>query len=66
MSYEIGCLYLCGEVNWKWEASSKNNANTYLVRCGSSASKCIIFLFANWDVSDCFCGKVDAIDLKER
>jgi hypothetical protein len=29
-------------------------------------SKCIIFLFAGWDVSDCFCGKVDAIDLKER
>ena len=27
----------------KWEASSKNNALHYLVRCGSSASKCIIF-----------------------
>ena len=24
------------------------------------------FLFAYWSVSDCFCGKVDAIDLKER
>ena len=24
------------------------------------------FLFAYWGVSDCFCGKVDAIDLKER
>jgi hypothetical protein len=23
------------------------------------------FLFAYWGVSDCFCGKVDAIDLKE-
>jgi hypothetical protein len=24
------------------------------------------FLFAYWGVSDCFCGKVDAIDLKEK
>ena len=32
----------------------------------AARSKCIIFLFADWDVSDCFCGKVDAIDLKER
>ena len=24
------------------------------------------FLFAYWGVFDCFCGKVDAIDLKER
>ena len=51
---------------WKWKASSKNNALYYRVRCGSSASKGIIFLFAYWDVSDCFSGKVDAIDLKER
>jgi hypothetical protein len=26
----------------------------------------MIFLFAYWYVTDCFCGKVDAIDLKER
>jgi hypothetical protein len=24
------------------------------------------FLFAYWDGFDCFCGKVDAIDLKEK
>jgi hypothetical protein len=29
-------------------------------------SKCIFLLFAYCDVSDCFCGKPDAIDLKER
>ena len=28
---------------WKWEASSKNNALYFRVRCGSSASKGIIF-----------------------
>ena len=28
---------------WKWEASSKNNALTNLVRWGSSAGKCVIF-----------------------
>jgi len=28
---------------WKWEASSKNNAKTYLVRWGSSAGKGIFF-----------------------
>ena len=32
----------------------------------AARSKCIIFIFAGWDVSDCFCGKVDAIDLTER
>ena len=44
----------------------KNNEK--IVRSASAAaqSKCIIFLFADWDVSDCFCGKVDAIYLKER
>lgn len=31
-------------------------------RC-SSACKCIIFLFADWDVSDCFSGKVDATNM---
>jgi len=36
------------------------------VRWGSSASKGIIFLFADWDVSDCFSGKADATDLKEK
>ena len=51
---------------WKWKASSKNNALNYRVRWCSSASKGIIFLFAYWDVSDCFSGKADAIDLKER
>ena len=42
--------------------------NEKIIRSASAAaqSKCIIFLFADWDVSDCFCGKVDAIDLKER
>jgi hypothetical protein len=32
----------------------------------AAQSKCVIFLFADWGVYDCFCGKVDAIDLKER
>jgi hypothetical protein len=36
------------------------------VRWGSSAGKCIVFLFANWGFSDCFCGKVDARNFKER
>ena len=33
-------------------------------RC-SSAGKGIIFLFAYWDVSDCFSGKVDAIKMSK-
>lgn len=32
----------------------------------AAQSKCIVFLFADWDVSDCFSGKADAIYLKER
>jgi hypothetical protein len=32
------------------------------VRRCSSAGKGIIFLFAYWDVSDCFSGKVDALN----
>ena len=36
-------------LNWKWEASSKNNANSYLVRRCSSASMGIIFYFLTAD-----------------
>jgi hypothetical protein len=59
INYELWLL-------WKWEASSKNNENFCRVRRCSSACKGVIFLFAYWDVTDCFCGKVDAIYLKER
>jgi hypothetical protein len=44
----------------------KNNEKIIRSASAAAQSKCIIFLFADWDVSDCFCGKVDAIDLKER
>ena len=33
---------------WKWEASSKNNALTNLVRWGSSAGKGIVFYLLAW------------------
>ncbi|MBD0724830.1 hypothetical protein B6A10_06525 [Flavobacterium sp. L1I52] len=36
-------------MSYEKEASSKNNANTYLVRWGSSAGKGIIFLFVYRD-----------------
>jgi hypothetical protein len=44
----------------------KNNEKIIRSVSAAAQSKCIVFLFADWDVSDCFCGKVDAIDLKER
>ena len=43
----------------------KNNEKIIPSASAAAQSKCIIFLFAYWDVSDCFCGKADAIDLKE-
>ena len=44
----------------------KNNEKIIRSASAAAQSKGVIFLFADWDVSDCFCGKVDAIDLKER
>ena len=44
----------------------KNNEKIIPSASAAAQGKCIIFLFADWDVSDCFCGKVDAIDLKEK
>jgi hypothetical protein len=44
----------------------KNNEKIIRSASAVAQSKCVFFLFAYWSVSDCFCGKVDAIDLKER
>ena len=44
----------------------KNNEKIIRSASAAAQSKCVVFLFAYCGVSDCFCGKVDAIDLKER
>ncbi len=44
----------------------KNNEKIIRSAAAVAQSMCIVFLFAYWVFFDCFCGKVDAIDLKER
>ena len=44
----------------------KNNEKIIPSAMGQQRRQVCGFLFAYWGVSDCFCGKVDAIDLKER
>lgn len=47
VNYELRIFNYKLTLFWKWEASSKNNALTYRVRRGSSASKGIIFYLLN-------------------
>jgi hypothetical protein len=38
----------------------KNNEKIIRSASAAAQSKCIVFLFAYWGVSDCFCGKAGA------
>ena len=65
-SIESSSFQLAVNVLMKMESIFKKQCKYLRSALAAARSKCIIFLFAYWDVSDCFCGKVDAIDLKER
>ena len=65
-SIESSSFQLAVNVLMKMESIFKKQCKYLRSALAAARSKCIIFLFAYWDVTDCFCGKVDAIDLKER
>jgi hypothetical protein len=65
-SIESSSCYLAVDVLMEMGSIFKKQCKYLRSALAAARSKCIIFLFADWDVSDCFCGKVDAIDLKER
>jgi len=65
-SIESGSFQLAVDILMKMGSIFKKQCKYLRSALAAARSKCIIFLFAYWDITDCFCGKVDAIDLKER